>query len=151
MSQVFSNMDSLLLSLKQISLAADIFQQHTRVQLYLLDFKCHSTLASSTQMCLIYRIKGITDDLLMFHSSSAQDWMEGSVGLCDCDFAVCVLGVESSGLAIPYFWLVLLQFSLFVRITADRRMHKYVVTFVGGVTISPELSQISGTSMSSVI
>lgn len=50
----------------------------------------------------------------------------------DSDFAVCVLGVESSGLAIPYFWLVSPQFSLFVRITADRRIHKYVVTFGGG-------------------
>lgn len=69
----------------------------------------------------------------------------------DSDFAVCVLGVESSGLAIPYFWLVSPQFSLFVRITADRRIHKYVVTCGGGgwgvVTISPELGQISGTSV----
>lgn len=107
----------------------------------------------SQYSCLVHidvsHIKGITDDLLMFHSSSARDWTEGSVGLRD--FAVCVLGVESSGLAIPYFWLVSPQFSLFVRITADRRIHKYVVTFGGGgwsvVTISPELGQISGTSV----
>lgn len=109
----------------------------------------------SQYSCLVHtdvsHIKGITDDLLMFHSSSARDWTEGSVGLCD--FAACVLGVESSGLAIPSFWLVSPQFSLFVRITADRRIHKYVVTFGGGgggwgvVTISPELGQISGTSV----
>lgn len=56
---------------------------------------------------------------------------------------------ESSGLVIPYFWLVLPQFCLFVRITADRRIHKYVVTCGGGGGwgFCPELGQISGTSV----
>lgn len=65
---------SLIWSLKRISLAADIFQQHTRVQ-YLLD------LSVTVLVPDVSHIKGITDDLLMFHSSSARDWTEGSVGL----------------------------------------------------------------------
>lgn len=74
-------MESLLSSLKRISLAADIFQQHTRVQ-YLLD------LSVTVLVPDVSHIKGITDDLLMFHSSSARDWTEGSVGLWLCSLCV---------------------------------------------------------------